>query len=109
MPVIEQFHEPRPVLAQLEKAVLQALPQVNRKQEARAYLDEEGASLQDSCRSLASLMKFSEREGIKLRATQDALKIHGALLEGNAGDTKIQFNFVGSDEINVMQILNPTR
>lgn len=44
---------------------------------ARQYLENYEAGVDEACGKLAELMRFGQDEGIKLKATQSVLNIHG--------------------------------
>lgn len=73
----------------------------------RDILDSKGLSLSDAVDGLKDLA-LSGNEGVKLKATEMTLKLHGAL-EGNEskGAIAIQFSFPNGDNSGLMNVLIP--
>lgn len=83
------------------------------KTEAKSILIDSGADLKETLENMVHLMRFSDNDSVRLKATENSLTIHGVKLketgEGNNTQVNIVFQNVEEGDKRLDSMLCPER
>ena len=82
---------------------------VPKREEVSDALSQYGANLSECCKVIAEVMTYSDKEIIRLRAADLALKLHGVNSEETKKDSQKILFVIQDGTVNLQNILNPQR